>query len=146
MSDFKENKNDYLLIRYIRANTNATNDMDSVETYRKRLYYSAYAYEYVDEDMRRIIKDFNFDETILYGRVDPRYRPVYVNENRLKLIPGTENQYALDFVATAASEFIQQVQIDKKQKLKKQVVKSRLRRLKKLKRKPIKKRSNIAFI
>ena len=118
MSDFKENKNDYRLIQYIRANTNATNDMDSVETYRKRLYYSAYAYEYVDEDIRRIIKDFNFNETILYGRVDPRYRPVYVNENRLKLIPGTENQYALDFVATAASEFMQQVQIDKGTKLK----------------------------
>ena len=98
-------------IERIRQFARANNNLGSRNIFDQRLAYSAFAYENLREEIKPAIKDFNRDEFILYGRVDKNYRAVTVKQSSLLAIPNTDNQFALPFVADAASEFIKEVRI-----------------------------------
>ena len=94
---------------YLRKFATATNDLGTFDTYRGRLVYSAVAYHMVPENLKPIIKDFNFDETILYGRVNKEFQPIMPDETKLQAITGQDRQYALSFVALACDEFLKDI-------------------------------------
>jgi len=99
-------------IQRIRQRAKANNNLGSRQLFDQRLTYSAFAYENLREEIRPVIKDFNRDEFILYGRVDKNYRAVTVDQSSLVAIPDTNEQFALPFVASAITEFTKQVKID----------------------------------
>lgn len=94
---------------YLRKFATATNDMGTFDTYFRRITYSAVAYHMIPENLKSIIKDFNFDETILYGRVNKEFQPIMPDETKLQAIAGQDKQYALPFVASACEEFLKDI-------------------------------------
>jgi len=89
----------------------ADNSMKSRETFFKRLAYKVYAYHDSDEESMGIIKDFTQFENVLYGRVDTLFNALELRPNRLVPIAGSQNQYALRYVAAAYAQFSTEIQI-----------------------------------
>ena len=100
-----------LTAKDLKKEAKATNEMTSAELFTRRALYETYAYSEVSEEMQSVLVDFNLQENAFYGRVDPLYRSVIVENQNLVPLPGTKDQYALSFVADAYGEFIKEIRI-----------------------------------
>ena len=87
-----------------------SNDLSTLALYYYRLLYdvtfagSGIGYRGVSKS----VKDFNYGERRMYGRVDRNMMPMYVNEDKLSVLEsgdGTKVCRALDFVADAFRDF-----------------------------------------
>tara|TARA_R110000851_G_scaffold174822_1_gene321013 strand:+ start:1689 stop:2981 length:1293 start_codon:yes stop_codon:yes gene_type:complete len=87
----------------------ADNSMKSRETFFKRLAYKVYAYHDSDAESMGVIKDFTQFENVLYGRVDTLYNAIEIRPQRLVAIKGSQNQYALRYVASAYDQFVAEI-------------------------------------
>jgi len=87
----------------------ATNSMKSRESFFKRLAYKIYAYQDSDGEDVGVVKDFTQFENILYGRVDTLYNCIELQPGRLVPIKGSQNQYALRYVADAYAQFSNEI-------------------------------------
>ena len=87
----------------------ATNSMKSRETFFKRLAYKVYAHHDSEAETQNVIKDFTLFENVLYGRVDPLYNAIELRPSSLVPIGGSQNQYALPYVANAYAQFVAEI-------------------------------------
>lgn len=87
----------------------ATNDMGSLETFYRRMAYSAYSCYDIKEGTLPTMKDFNLFENLLYGKVNPSYKCVEVNPSKLVPLDNDGNVYVLPYVRAAFKELEKEI-------------------------------------